>query len=572
VLRRRNQPWARAPAAAALLMLLAVAVGVRLWAVGAIAAPWIMIDELLYASLAESLAQGRLEVRGEARATSVLYPLLIAPAWLAREPETTYLLAKAINVLAMSAVAVPVFLWARHLADAVAGLVAAGLALLLSGLVFTTALMTENLFLPLVVAAAYALARALEEPRGRRWALVLGLTALVVLTRVHGLVLVPILVLASVLFAALAARLAEASLGRELRRSLPWAGASVALLVLVLLGPALPVLDVEPYEDVLEGGYQVAQIARWGLYNTAALALAAGILPVLASVGLAARATTRADLAFVATAAAVTAGLVAVAAVMSTLEPPGLRERYVFHAAPLFLVGFAVWLRRGARRSHAAAAAAAALVALVALLPLRTIFGSGSFLGDGFSLIAFWRIARVVPGDVTTAKVLLVAGTASACALFLLAPRRLAPSVLPAAVAAYLVASSAPVFATVRSQAIGAALASGQRERPTWIDDAVGRDAEVVFLNARPAHPPEWMPVWHAEFWNRSLAGVVNFGAAEPTPLPQRDAALTADGRIEALPPHVVVLEGVQVDGEEVAREGPLRLVRVEPPVHVAAD
>jgi hypothetical protein len=554
--RRRRAP-------VAVIAALALLLGFRLWLVSRIETPWIMIDELLYASLAESLAEGRLGVRDEPLVTSLLYPLLIAPAWLAAELETTYALAKAINVVAMSSVAVPVFLWARSLGGDAAGLVAAGLTLLLSGLVFTTALMTENLFLPLFVAAAWALARALDAPSAGRWGLVLALVALVVGTRVHGLVLGPVLVLAVVLFAMLEARAGEGSARSELRRSLPWAGAPAAVAALALV--VLWATGWGLYEDVLARGYDLGEVARWGVYNTAALVLAAGILPVLAFVVSVAGARTRAERALAATTVAAAVGLLLVAAGMSTLDPPGLRERYVFHAAPLFLVAFAVWLRRETPpRRLLAAAAAVVVVALVAALPLRTIFGSGSFLGDGFSLIAFWRLARVVPGDVETAKVLLVAGTAAACALFLLTPRRLAPAVLPAAVAVYLAASSAPVFTTARNQALGASLGSGQRAEPAWIDGAVGRDAEVVFLNVRPAHPPEWMPVWHAEFWNRSFRGVVNVaGVEEPSPLPQREARAAGGGRVSQLPAHVLVGEGVDVEGEEVARSGPLRLVRV---------
>jgi hypothetical protein len=73
---------------------------------------------------------------------------------------------KAINVLAMSAAAIPVFLWTRRLAGRGWALGAAGLTLLLPGLAYTTALMTENLFLPLFVTATYAVARGAPEPTG----------------------------------------------------------------------------------------------------------------------------------------------------------------------------------------------------------------------------------------------------------------------------------------------------------------------------------------------------------------------------------------------------------------------
>ena len=48
-----------------------------------------------------------------------LYPALIAPAWRAGSMHTTYELAKSINVLAMTAAAVPFYVWARRLAPGI---------------------------------------------------------------------------------------------------------------------------------------------------------------------------------------------------------------------------------------------------------------------------------------------------------------------------------------------------------------------------------------------------------------------------------------------------------------------
>src|ERR671919_1851909 len=82
-----------------------------------IATPWIMLDELAYAELAKGIAEdGRLLIRDEPTSyLSFLYPLLIAPAWLAASMETTYVLVKTINAILITLAAVPVYLWARRL-------------------------------------------------------------------------------------------------------------------------------------------------------------------------------------------------------------------------------------------------------------------------------------------------------------------------------------------------------------------------------------------------------------------------------------------------------------------------
>jgi hypothetical protein len=574
-------PRTRLVAVSAVAAGLALLLGIRAWAAGRIATPWILVDELIYADLARSLAdEGRLAVRGEALATSVVYPALIAPAWLADNMDATYRLAKWINVLAMSAVAVPVFLWARRLAGTRAGLVAAGLTLLLPAFVYTGSLLTENLFLPLFVGFAYALARALESPSPRAWLAALAIVVLAVATRLQGLVLLPVVVTAAVLFALLDSRARDRPLVRTLRPLAGWVALPAAALLVVAVSRSVPGLSLDPYEGLFEpAGYAVTELARWSAANAGAVALAGGVLPAIAFGILAARAfrapalASRAERAFVAVAVSSAAWLIGLAGVASNWNPVGIRERYALHVVPLLLVALVVWVARGAPRPRLATALAAALpVGLIASMPLRTIFGSGSFLGDSFSLIVFWRLARVLPGEVDTARALLVAGAVGAALLFALVPRRAAGAVLPALVAAFLAGSSAAVFATARSQSRGVALASGQADRPAWIDAAVG-DRRVVFLNTIQAEAAEWVPVWQAEFWNRSFAGVVDLGATEPSPLPQREAQLGPGGRVLGLDArYVLVRSGVAVAGELLAESGGLRLYRADLPLRLVGS
>src|SRR5919108_1987307 len=129
-----------------------VALGLR------IETPWIMVDELAYSELAKGIADhGRLLVRDEPTSyLSFLYPLAIAPAWLASSMEATYAAAKIINAVLMALTAVPVFLWARRLMTPAYALVATALTLLMPSLLFSGTLMTENAFLPAFVVATFA--------------------------------------------------------------------------------------------------------------------------------------------------------------------------------------------------------------------------------------------------------------------------------------------------------------------------------------------------------------------------------------------------------------------------------
>ena len=106
--------------------------------------------------------------------------------------ETSYELARAINVLMMVLAAVPVYLWGRRMMSPAYAALASALVLLMPSLLYTGMLMTENAFFPAFVATAYAMALTLERPTLLRQALVLIGIAVTCVVRVQALVLVPI--------------------------------------------------------------------------------------------------------------------------------------------------------------------------------------------------------------------------------------------------------------------------------------------------------------------------------------------------------------------------------------------
>ena len=84
--------------------------------------PMLHPDEFIYGHLSQSLAHGDgLSWRGQSqRLVSLLYVLLITPAWTLGSTVTGYTVAKVIGSFALCTVAIPVFLVARRCAHAAA--------------------------------------------------------------------------------------------------------------------------------------------------------------------------------------------------------------------------------------------------------------------------------------------------------------------------------------------------------------------------------------------------------------------------------------------------------------------
>src|SRR5687767_13949620 len=153
-------------------------------------APFVMVDELIYSELAKSFASsGEFLVRDEASGVyGVLYPIVISPAFLLfdRLPDA-YAAVKTINALVMSLAAVPAYALGRRVLSRAGAIGAAALAVAIPSLVYTATVMTENLFYPLFLAAAWALVLVLERPGWPRVALLLGVVVAAFATRAQAL-------------------------------------------------------------------------------------------------------------------------------------------------------------------------------------------------------------------------------------------------------------------------------------------------------------------------------------------------------------------------------------------------
>jgi hypothetical protein len=572
-----------APLVLAGLMLLAFVV--RTWLNGRVEGPWIMADELTYSDMAKSFADGEgLTVRGFPSYARTFYPVLISPAWFADSVETAFAAAKAINTVAMTLSAIPLYLWARRFLSEGWALAAATLLLLLPAFAYTSTIMTENAFLPLFLLALFAFARVLETPT-LTWQLVAVAAALsTVAIRLQGLALFAVLVTALVLDALVAAWSEESRLRELGRRLRAFAPMGVALLVLALAYVVYALVwygglwdTLGGYRTVVELDYSLWEGIRWTVFHAGELVFAVGFLPAAAFLlltgGWMRPSAQPAERAFVCVTAAALLWIVPQAGFFASRYAERIEERNMFYVEPLLLLALVAWVACGApRRPRWTAVAVAIPAAFLTAIPLERLFNV-PILGDTFGLIPLLRISALVEGGTDAARVLLALGAVAAALLFVLVPRRLA-FVTISAVAVFLGMSAWSVAGTVRVQANATRLET-QTRNADWIDDAVGSDAAVPFiLTADLMANPHLL--WQTEFWNRSVGDVYGLDATDPTSLPVVPTTADSRGRIvrapggrPLAPRYVVAQPGLNIVGEKVAAAGRLVLYRVPAPLRL---
>jgi hypothetical protein len=492
----------RVPPWPALAILVAASTVVRAWAGLKVPSPWIAADEMIYAELGRSLWEtGRLSILGADTAFyGLVHPALIGLPLAAFETSLGYDVARVLQALAMSLTAVPVFLWGRRLMSETWALAAAALTLAIPGLAYTGLLMTETVFYPVVVSAAWAAARALASPTLGRQAVLVGLVILAVLTRLQGIVLVPAFVLAALLYSAMRRRSAL------LARLWPALGALMVFAAFVLT------LGFGAYEPAQTASYDLSDAARFVAYHAADLVLLVGVAPVCAVALLALRPEPADEVrAYLAVTVAFSAGLVAEVGLFASRYVGRLAERHLLGLAPLFFIGLCLWLDRGAPRPRLASAlvglGAAATVLL--FLPLGRLVHRAA-LPDAFSLVPIWQLGSydVVVGSFVAASVLA----------FVVLPRR-ALWLLPVALGIVLAASSVAVSRYVASEAREQRTAFFGTASPDWVDDSANGPVSYLYDGE-----PNWNAVWSYVFWNRDIRRVYRLESARriPGPLPQQ--------------------------------------------------
>jgi Dolichyl-phosphate-mannose-protein mannosyltransferase len=557
----RRQEWV---AVAALVL---VSTGLRAWAALKVPVPWIAPDEMVYGLLGRSLYEhGTLDVLGGPTPFySALTPALAGFPLSVFSLDTGYDVLRGIQPLVMSLAAVPVYLWARSLVSRRSALVAAALALAAPGLTYSGLVMTEVLFYPLFVLAAWGAAEAIARPTRRTQLLLVLVLAAVIATRLQAIVLLPAFATAALLDAGLARS------WHNLRRLVPVAGGLVALVVVwVIWRVASGTNTLGGYEVAAGASYSVGTAAKFVVYHLASVLILCGLFPACAVALLLVGGLRRGEpdarvRAYLAVAASLTAWLVAEVGVFASEYSDRIVERNLIALGPVLFIGLVLWLERGAvggyvLRSGIALAAAAVLL----VLPVKryvTIFGTH----DAMTMIPLYKLVQASSPGTMLAVYSAVAGVVAVA--FALLPRpalRVVPVVLFVAFAAASVVSSRFVAGQARAQQ-QSFLGSDVR----WIDDRA--DGPVAYLyNGEP----DWNRVWETLFWNERVKLVLDLAGQVPGPLPQTPGEVQPDGTVflppsaKEAPRFAVASPTIQLVGRRVAEAG-LGLWRIDPPLRV---
>jgi 4-amino-4-deoxy-L-arabinose transferase-like glycosyltransferase len=525
---------------------------------------FIMVDELIYSELARSLAEsGELRVRDTpSPGYGILYPALISPAYAAFDnlPEA-YAAVKTLNALFMSLAAIPAYVLARRVVGPWLSLVAAVLAVSLPSLVYTGTVMTENVFYPVFLAVALVFVLALERPTAAWQVLLLVGIGIAFATRAQAIALVP---------AALTAPLLLAFFRRE---SLRVAVSRFRVLYALVLGGGVVVVVAQlargrspsdlfgAYSVVGESDYDPLEVLRFLLYHAAELDLYLGIVPVAATIVLAARARSLDPplQALLAVALSATLWLLLVVSAFASVFAQRIQERNLFVVAPLFLVLLLAWVERGATRPRVVTLAAGGVAAaLVLAIPFER-FIETSALSDTLMLLPWWNVQDHVTLEWVAELALLLA--AALAAAFVLVPRRWA-LVLPLVVLAYYAAVFHPIWAGkhgIKQASAGAVFQGIRGVSRDWVDEALPEDARAAVLWTGRA---DRFTVNQNEFFNRGVGDV--YYTRQPTPGGVGEIAVRIDPddglvrlpRGRPLEAEYLLADGsITPDGEVVARD-----------------
>jgi hypothetical protein len=538
--------------------------------------PWIAPDEMLYGLIGESLWEtGQLSIRGmSVPYYSLLTPALVGLPLTLDDRETGLHVAQALQALAMSLVAIPVYLWGRRLVGYRGALAAAVLSVLPPALWYGGLLMTEALYYPALTAALLALARVLESPALERQGVFLLLLSLAASVRLQALLLLPAFLLAAGLDAWFAR---SNALLRRLASTLVLIGVgTIALAVLALTGSG----------DVLGAYGELAAEApsRGGLlpqltWHGAGLVVMTLGVPLLATATLVVLAALRGEeepcvRAFLAVTTAYLALLVGQVSLFAVDYLDHVGERYLITALPLLVLGLMVWIARGAPRP-AGVAVAVALVAvfLVTALPPSRI-GTAAGAHDALTVLPLARLLEPAGDEL---RFLLGVAALVVAGAFLLLPRRLLPAAVAVLAVAFVGISIASAREIARLSELEVAHDLGATE-PTWVDDANAGDTLLFDTGEQPS-----TAIARLTFWNRAIRELARLEDLPNQALPQvsvgirRDGALTDPTGSEVTAPYAVVPTTIVLAGERVASSPPTEVApgsglwRVAEPLRVVS-
>jgi Dolichyl-phosphate-mannose-protein mannosyltransferase len=493
-------------------------------------APWIAPDEQLYGLLGRSLVAGDgLKVLGQSVPYySLLYPLLVGLPTLWSDAAGAVTWVQALQALLMSVTAIPAYLWARPLAGPRYALLAAGLCVLIPGLVYSGLLMSEALYYPVATLAVWALALTLAEPTLRRQAFLLGAVGLALLTRLQAVGFAGAIVIAIALLA-----LTEGSRMpfRRMRPTLAalgvvavaWIGSRIALGgVGQLLGAYAPLAHAR--------AYSLTDIAHSIAWQTGALVLFTLAIPLVALAVLTWDTLRRREpdvqvRALVAAAAGYLAATVIEVSAFASRFVQHVTERQLLSIFPPLFVVFVVWLKRGAPRPQPLTSLATFVIAAsVLLLPLSRVTVPAAY-ADSPSAIPLERLSHYLSESALETVYACTAAAVLLLAVLLPARFRLA---LAAVVAVGLVAISLVASLGIRDRSQTERVRTFAGAPADWIDATGANDVALLLTGDR-----FWPSAWETLYWNRAITKVVRLrGTENPGVVPQDVVAPKADGRL----------------------------------------
>jgi Dolichyl-phosphate-mannose-protein mannosyltransferase len=493
-------------------------------------APWIAPDEQLYGLLGRSLVAGDgLKVLGQSVPYySLLYPLLVGLPTLWSDAAGAVTWVQALQALLMSVTAIPAYLWARPLAGPRYALLAAGLCVLIPGLVYSGLLMSEALYYPVATLAVWALALTLAEPTLRRQAFLLGAVGLALLTRLQAVGFAGAIVIAIALLA-----LTEGSRApfRRMRPTLAalgvvavaWIGSRIALGgVGQLLGAYAPLAHAR--------AYSLTDIARSIAWQTGALVLFTLAIPLVALAVLTWDTLRRREpdvrvRALVAAAAGYLAATVIEVSAFASRFVQHVTERQLLSIFPPLFVVFVVWLKRGAPRPQPLTSLATFVIAAsVLLLPLSRVTVPAAY-ADSPSAIPLERLSHYLSEGALQTVYACTAAAVLLLAVLLPGRFRLA---LAAVVAVGLVAISLVASLGIRDRSHTERVRTFAGAPADWIDATGANDVALLLTGDR-----FWPSAWETLYWNRAITKVVRLrGTENPGVVPQDVVAPNADGRL----------------------------------------
>lgn len=247
-------------------------------------APSMFSDEYEYAKIAQSIwDKGEFKIHGKATGVPPIYPLSIAPAYIFDDMRVVYLAIKIINALISSLIILPAYFLAKELMNKRLALIATTLVgILPASFSNTTYIMAENLFLVLMLTAAYVLYKILTKTNGKRFALYLALAAITVLTyftKILGILLFPAIAIAC--FVKASGKQSKSLRNKLLKMILLVGFFSIVILAVLRFFPLYQYIDyiLPKIENTLT--QMLVSFIFWTIAYSGYLILASGFVPTL---------------------------------------------------------------------------------------------------------------------------------------------------------------------------------------------------------------------------------------------------------------------------------------------------